>query len=103
MLSLHVNDAFAPTTYHSLMETPGSRLRQLRTMRDMTLEQVAHVVGISAQAISQIETGATKNAKLEHFLKLCAFYDVDPYKLALGKQKSELVTELRLRRSTRNP
>jgi transcriptional regulator with XRE-family HTH domain len=79
------------------MDTPGTRLRQLREMRDLTLQQVADVVGISAQAISQIETGVTKAAKPEHFLKLCAFYDVDPYKVGFGKTKSEVASELRHR------
>ena len=77
--------------------TPGGRLRQLRTLRGLTLDQLGAVVGISAQALSQIETGVTKNVRPENFLKLCAFFDVDPYKIALGKQKSEVASELRRR------
>lgn len=108
MLKFHVNLAGRLPSYAGPMdsavfpESPGARLRQLRNMRDLTLEQVAAIVGISAQALSQIETGVTKNVRPENFLKLCAFYDVDPYKIALGKQKSEVASELR-RRPTRNP
>lgn len=70
-------------------------------MRDMTLEEVADVIGISAQAISMIETGSTKGAKPENFLRLCAFYDVDPYQIAFAVPKGEIASQLRLRRATR--
>ena len=108
MLKMPVNHAGEVPGYAHLMEpsavadNPGARLRQLRTLKGLTLEQVADAVGFTAQALSQIETGVTKNIRPEWLLKLCAFYDVDAYKLVLGKQKSEVVSELR-RRSTRTP
>lgn len=85
------------------MSKSGERLRQLRALRGMTLEQVAQVVGISAQALSQIETGTTKNVRPENFLRLCAFYGVDPYRVHFAKSAEEIAAELRTRRSTRPP
>ncbi len=108
MLKIHVNHAgevpgYAPQMdVLALPDSPGARLRQLRSMKGLTLEQVADAVGFTAQALSQIETGVTKNIRPEWLLKLCAFYDVDPYRLVLGKQKSEIASEIR-RRSTRIP
>ncbi len=64
------------------MSKYGERLRELRRLRNLTLEEVARAVGnITPQGISQIETGVTKNARLDHFLRLCEFYGVDPYRL----------------------
>lgn len=102
MLSFDVNYAESRSDYAVVMDTPGSRLRQLREMRDLTLEQVAQVVRISPQALSQIENDVTKHVRPENLVRLCAFYDVDVYKLVTGKQKSEIVAELRSRRPTRS-
>lgn len=76
----------------------GKRLRAHRLDRDLTLEEVARAVGITPQALSSAETGQTQS-RSDTLLKICAYYDVDPYKLLLGKQKSEVAAEVRSRRT----
>lgn len=104
MLEFHVNHTGGVSPYAIAMEDAvGTKLRTQRKLRDMTLEQVADAIGISPQALSQIECGTTKHAKPEHFLKLCAFYDVDPYQLGFGKSKAEIAAEVRRRRMSQTP
>lgn len=101
LLSRNVNHARIKLAYHEGMEQPGERLRRMRIDRDLKLEQVAEIIGISAQALSQIETGVTKNVRPENFLRLCAFYDVDPYRVIFAAGKGEIAAQLRTRRATR--
>lgn len=54
----------------------------------MTIEAVAKIMGISGPALSMIETGTTKNVRLEHFLRFCAYFDVDPYYVVFGKART---------------
>lgn len=60
LLSFVVKHAGLNLAYAMGMETAGDRLRKLRKMRDMTLEELGGIIGITPQAISQIETGSTK-------------------------------------------
>lgn len=73
----------------------------MRIDRDLKLEEVAEIIGITPQALSQIETGITKNVRPENFLRLCAFYDADPFRLIFGAGKGEIAAGLRTRRATR--
>lgn len=86
-LEAAVNHAEGVPVYAYGMDTPGNRLREMRKARGLTLEQVAKVAGISLQALSMIETGKTKNIRPDNFLRLCAFYDADPYYVVFGKPK----------------
>lgn len=65
----------------NLMETLGERIRQLRKIHKLTQQQVADACGVTYQAVSQWELGATENIKLDQFLKLCAAFAIDPYVL----------------------
>lgn len=76
----------------------GQRLFRQRDDRNLTLEEVAAAVGITPQALSSAENGKTQN-RSDVLLKLCAYYDLDPYKVLFGKQKSEIATEVRSRRT----
>lgn len=64
-------------------------MRELRLARGLTLEQVGKVMGVSAQAVSQIETGRTKDVKLENFLRFCAYFEADPYYVVFGRAKGK--------------
>lgn len=74
----------------------GRRMKQVREDRGLKLEEVAEVMGITPQALSQIETGLTANPKLEGYLRFCAKYGEDPFALALGRSLSSVVGRLKL-------
>jgi len=55
-------------------------LLQLRTAQNTTQKQVAAAVGITYQSYQAYESGIT-TPRLEHFIKLCQFFDVTPNEL----------------------
>lgn len=79
------------------IDMPGARMKEMRLSRNLTLEQMADIVGISAAALSQIERNITKHVRPENFLKFCAYFDADPYYIVFGKSKAQL-REMVLRR-----
>src|SRR5439155_18227815 len=42
------------------MEFKGQRLREIRELRQLTVEALADIIGVKKQAISQFETGKVK-------------------------------------------
>lgn len=70
------------------METLGSRIQHLRRLHKLTLDQLGAICGVSAQAVSQWENSSTANIKLEPFLKLCAYFRIDPYVLVFPDDKT---------------
>lgn len=87
MLEFTVKHAGQKSSYLDYMSM-GTRIKQCRDQRGLTLEEVAKPVGISAQALSQWETGLVKNLRPENFLNFCAFFDVDPYYIVFGAPRS---------------
>ena len=71
----------------------GTRLRQLRTSLNMTVEEVAEKLLCSATKISRMETGA-RRPSLRDVRDLCAIYEVDEKAsedlMALARQAREL-------------
>ena len=55
----------------NLLADVGRRLRALRADQDLTLEQLARLTGISAPALSLIETGK-RDARLTTLAKIAA-------------------------------
>jgi transcriptional regulator with XRE-family HTH domain len=62
--------------------TLGGRLRRLRRMRQMTLEEVATEVGISPSFLSMVERGQA-DISLSRFARLAGFYGIRPSELML--------------------
>ena len=56
----------------------GTRLKELRQQRGLTLEQVGTVIGVSKSTILKYEKGETKNMKRAHIQKLATFFGVSP-------------------------
>lgn len=84
MLKSQVNHETVVLPYASIMETMGDRIRTLRESRTLTQEDMGKIIGISGVAISQWESGATKNLRPENFLRFCAYFNVDPYWVVFG-------------------
>jgi transcriptional regulator with XRE-family HTH domain len=55
-------------------------LLQLRTLQKVTQKEVAKELGIAYQSYQAYEMGIT-TPRLEHFIKLCIFFDVTPNEL----------------------
>lgn len=67
-------------------ETLGDRIRQARLARSMTLDEVAEICGVTPAAVSQWESGSTANLKLPGFMRLCAFFMLDPWAAVFGPE-----------------
>lgn len=64
--------------------TVGERTRLLRDSKGFDLAPLAKAVGISVSALSQIETGSTKQPKPETLFKIADALDVEPRYLVFG-------------------
>lgn len=67
------------------IDTIGDRIRQTRESLKMTQEQLGKAAGISASAISQIETGASKSTHVENIFPIARALRKNPEWLITGK------------------
>jgi transcriptional regulator with XRE-family HTH domain len=65
-------------------ETFGQRLRRLRTEQRIGSNALAKAVGVSGPAIRMMETGVTKQARLDIAILLAEALGVTPRYLAFG-------------------
>jgi transcriptional regulator with XRE-family HTH domain len=85
MLESNIKDAGATVPYPSKMdETMGQRIKRLRQSRQWTQDQLAGMVGVTLQAVSQWELDLTENVKLVPFLRLAKVLETDPHYLVFG-------------------
>lgn len=84
MLNSYASHAEQMSEYPIWMETMGDRIRVLRQARGLSQSQLGERLGVTVGAISQWESGATKNIKLETFLALCDELGVSGHYLVLG-------------------
>jgi DNA-binding XRE family transcriptional regulator len=88
MLKCFVNHANAMGCHAIGMQsapvTIGDRIRVTRESKGLDLAPVAKAAGISVSALSQIETGVTKQPKPETLFKLSDALDVDARYLVFG-------------------
>jgi transcriptional regulator with XRE-family HTH domain len=87
MLNSKVNHAFLHNGQPSGMqtaETVGDRIRRQREAKGLDLAPVAKAAGITISALSQIETGVTKNPRPETLFRLADALDVEPRFLVFG-------------------
>jgi transcriptional regulator with XRE-family HTH domain len=88
MLNLEVKDAVHSVPYALRMETMGDRIRQLRSARNMTQDQLAKAVGVTKSAVSQWEDGSSKNLKLPTFLLVLEVLGTDANFLIFGPDRA---------------
>jgi|SRR5581483_3312501 len=86
MLNGDVNHASLAAPYALLMQTMGDRIKMLRSSQSLSLEALGAIIGVSAAALSQWETGQTKGIRPENFLRFCAHFGADPYWLCFGDE-----------------
>lgn len=66
---------FVWVIYMSKNEKPHNRIAELRKEKGLTLQQVAHAIGVGNNTISRYETGK-REPKLETWVKLAMFFGV---------------------------
>jgi len=87
MLNDAVNHAKEGAPYASAVETMADRIKMLRKSQSLSMEAMGKIVGVSAAAIAQWESGATTGIKPENFLKFCAYFGADPYWVCFGESR----------------
>jgi transcriptional regulator with XRE-family HTH domain len=68
-------------------ETMGQRIARLRVAFGYTQEQLGEMVGATKSAVSQWETGSSKNIKLATFLRLLDALHTDANYLIWGDKR----------------
>ena len=68
----------------------GNFLRQLRTEKGMTQEDLAEKFGVSSRSVSRWENGNTM-PELGILVELADFYDVDIKEIIDGERESEIM------------
>lgn len=86
MLNGDVNHAAPDSSYPQAMQSMGDRIKVLRNSQNLSLEAMGKIVGVSAAALSQWETGATTGIRPENFLRFCAHFGADPYWVCFGDE-----------------
>lgn len=87
MLNDGVNHAGTGPPYASGMESMGDRIKLLRRSQSLSMEAMGKIVGVSAAAIAQWESGATTGIRPDNFLRFCAYFGADPYWVCFGEEK----------------
>ncbi len=70
----------------------GSFLRELRTEKSLTQEQLAEKLGVASRTVSRWENG-NNMPDLSIMVELADFYDVDIRELLNGERKSEIMNK----------
>lgn len=63
----------------------GERIRFLRISRNLSQDKLGAELGVSGAAVSQWESGGTKDLKNATFLHLCAYFGCNPHWLCFGE------------------
>lgn len=89
MLNVAVKDAEPLYPYaEQRMETMGDRIKTLREARRLSQEALGKLVGVTKGAVSQWESGSTKNIKLQTFLALLEVLRTDYEYLVYGADRA---------------
>jgi transcriptional regulator with XRE-family HTH domain len=77
------------------METMGSRIKNLRNAKGMTLKELGDAVGVTKGAVSQWESGGIANIKLPTVLLLCEALGTDLAYLVYGPTRKPVSSSAR--------
>lgn len=80
MLAARVNTLAA-------METMGQRITVLREARGLSVQELAHVIGVTRALVWQWEQDMVKGIRPENFLRLCAALQTTPEYLVWGPDR----------------
>ena len=102
MLKGQVNYAGGGSIYAlpNMEQSLGDRIKFLRDSRKLTQEQLGAALDVSGASVSQWENGATKDLKIENFLRFCAYFNCDPQWLAFGDSPPDWLPSSNSRQNT---
>ncbi|MGF6660069.1 transcriptional regulator with XRE-family HTH domain [Paraburkholderia atlantica] len=67
----------------------GQRVSNLRIRREVTQIELARAIGVSATAISKLESGETRMLRADHLLRIAIELGGDPVELCFGLESEE--------------
>jgi transcriptional regulator with XRE-family HTH domain len=67
----------------------GLRVSELRLKRNISQAALARAIGVSATAISKLESGETRMLRADHLLRIAAELGGDPAALVFGEDSDE--------------
>jgi transcriptional regulator with XRE-family HTH domain len=67
----------------------GQRINSIRRERNITLSALARASGVSAAAISKLESGQTAMPRADHLLRIAAELGTHPVALVFGQDTEE--------------
>lgn len=79
------------------MSTTGERIRELRQMNHLTLDDVAKCLGVGRQAVYKYETGAVTNIPLENIERMADLFGTTPCYIAGWAERDEREFQERLK------
>ena len=53
-------------------------LRTMQTLRNLTIDEIAEMTGMSANTVVRYMSGTEDNMKIQSFLVFCNLFDLDP-------------------------
>lgn len=84
-LSKYIRRRKEKKVYYNIVES-GIRVKELRTVRNMTRQQLAEKIGISVDALRKIETGAN-GAKIDTLVNIADFFNISLDYLVCGSDR----------------
>lgn len=103
MLNGGVNNAENEPPYASHVQSMGDRIKILRKSQNLSLEALGKIVGVSAAAVAQWESGATTGIRPENYLRFCAHFGADPYWICFGDDGDPRASSGRFRKPALPP
>lgn len=88
-----VNHSFRFGKYSCPMNTVGQRIKKKREERGLSVPDLAKTIGISRQAMYDIESGATKSPTADTLFRLADALGANARELSTGKPAPHLVSE----------
>ena len=78
--------------------SPGTRIRELRTLADMSQEELGRRVGVQRAAINKYEKGSVTNIPIATIEKIAQIFDVSPQYIVgwNGDEANPLAAEVKV-------
>ena len=77
--------------------SPGERIKELRTLFEMSQEELGRRVGVQRAAINKYEKGTVENIPIKTIEKIAQVFDVSPsYIVGWGSEEINLSAEVKI-------
>ena len=93
MIAIYKNDFLAPEILYPLM---GRNIKRLRRQNKMTQEQLAEMMNVSIQMVSNLERG-NKAIRIDNLINLSQILDISTDYILTGKETTDDIQALTAR------